>query len=151
MSSRPVSVHKTIEHIVPELTGGTIHRESATQPGHLIDKIHQAQVEVIFNQCEGADADSFARAAMHFLQCSTSGAFAGRVNQDQITALEVSGRLAIRNADDLFVAGRLAMQHMTGKAKPGLDVGEVLRHTAFRLIERYPQKDPRIEETYWFG
>src|SRR5262249_29430490 len=107
--------------------------------------------EVIFNQCEGADANAFAGAAVHFLQCSTSGAFAGRVNQDKIPALEVSGRLAVGDADNLFVAGRLPMQHMTSKAEAGLDVGEMLRHAAFRLIERYPQKDPRIEETYWFG
>src|SRR5712692_8644005 len=131
MFPRPMSVYKTIEDIVPELAGGAVHGQASTQSSHLIHKIHETQIEVIFDQGKRAQADAFTGAAVHFLQCSTSGAFAGRVNQDEITALEVSGRLAVGDADDLFVAGRLPVQHMASAAETGLDVGEVLRHASF--------------------
>jgi hypothetical protein len=134
-----------------QLPRGAVDRQPSTQPGHLIHKIHQSQIEVIFNQGKRAQADSFAGAAVNLFQCSTSGTLAGRVNQNQVATLQMSGRLAVRDADDLFVSRRLAVKHVASEAKTGLDVREMLRDTVVGLIERHAQENAAIKETHRLG
>ena len=47
---RSVPGLKAVEHVLAELAGGAVGGDAATHLGHLFDKVHQAEVEVVFNE-----------------------------------------------------------------------------------------------------
>src|SRR5438132_14058106 len=119
--ARAAAIDEAVEHVATELPRRAIDGEAAASPRHLIDEVHQAQIEVVLDQREGAEADAGAGAGVDFFQSSSRRALERWVHQDEIAAFEMGGRLAVGDADDLLVARRLLLQRAAGEAQAGLD------------------------------
>ena len=102
-------------------------------PGHLLDEVDQAEVEVILDQGEAGDPDAGVGAAADLGQRVRGGLLGGRVDQDDLAALDVRRRLAVGDDDDLLVRRRLSRQDAPRQPEAGVDVREVLRDAAGRV------------------
>src|SRR5262249_50680427 len=126
--SGPTAVDEAVEHIAAELTRRAVDGHAVAGSRHLIDEVLQAEIEVILDQREGAQANAGGGAGLHFLQRRPRRALVWRIHEHQVAAFEMSRRLAVGDADDLLVGRGLLLESVAGKAQAGLDVGEVLRH-----------------------
>ena len=79
------------------------------------------------------------------------GLLGGRVDQHDLAALDMGGRLAVGDHDDLLVRRRLPREHAPRQPQAGVDIGEVLRDSAGRVVEVEPQVDPAVEHAHRLG
>ena len=119
--------------------------------GHLLDEVDQAEIEVIFDQREAGDADTGVGAAADLGQRVLGGLLGRRINQDDLAALDVRGRLAVGDHDDLLVRRRLPRQDAPRQSQAGVDIREVLRHAPDRVVEVESQVNPAVEHADRLG
>src|SRR5262249_11912928 len=114
--ARPPAADETVQHIPAQITGSTVHRQAPTLAGHLIDEIHQPKIIIVLNEGKGAEPDPLAGAGVDLLQGVPGGPLAGRVDQQEISTLQVGRGFAVGHANNLLVGGGLAAQVMPREA-----------------------------------
>jgi hypothetical protein len=147
MPPRATSADKTIKHKITDVACRAIGSDAVRDSGHLSDEVDQAQVEKILDQSETRDANPRVGAVPDLGERVIGRFLGGRVDEYDLATFEVSGRLAIGDHNDLLVRGRLPRQHAARQSQTCVDVREVLRDSAGRMIEVESEIDPAVVHT----
>ena len=94
--------HVVDEDVLAETFGLDIEGAAGVDLGHLVHEVHEVMPP---REHERVDRDALARAAHDLPQRLLEGALGRRVREpgDGVALLEVRGRLAVGDEDDLFV------------------------------------------------
>src|SRR4051812_41172235 len=114
---------KVDEHVLTEVLGGRVERPTAVQPGHVGDELREGSRPL---QHERVDRDALLRAPLDLAEGLLDRPSRRRVVELDLAILEVRGRLAIRDDDDLLVDRRRPLEDPAREEQAVLEIRPVL-------------------------
>ena len=140
LSSSPAG-DETVDDHVAQVVRVAVGGDATRDAGHLFDEVDQVQIEVVFDQGEAGQVDALVGTPTDFLERDPGGLFRRWIDQYHLTSLDMGRRFAIGDRDDLLVLGWLSTENAACELESGLDVGEMLGHEGWGIVERNPKVD----------
>ena len=125
--------------------------DAVRHAGHLLHEVRQLQIEVVFDEGEAGDVDAVVGTPFRFGECDACRFVGRRIDEPDVAAFDVGGWFAIGDDDDLPVLRRLFGEDAAGELQPGVDVREVFRDEAGRIVEIDSERDAGVEDADLFG